>query len=292
MTTKLTVADLAAAFEKKNTGGGGNPTWKLFFPFWKAPVDSTTTIRFLPDADSSNPFRFLVQNFTHELFINGKKNVVACLKMYGEDCPICALSAHYYDKNNPNRSEEMGKKFYRKMSYIGQALVLDSQVEHADPDQLVKLVEFGPQIFKQIDAGFKSGDMDEVPYDYKGGYNFRIRKTVTGGGQNSYSTSNFAPKQQPLADDLIDKIELFNLADYREKKTPRETLEAMLLSASTGAPLENTSAPAEEDGEPVAAPSRVSAPAPVAAPAANTSGMSAVEALRARTLAMAQQNAE
>jgi hypothetical protein len=288
MTTKLTVADLAAAFDKKASAGNGNPTWKLFFSFWKAPVDSTTTVRFLPDADTSNPFAFLVQNFTHELFINGKKQVVACLKMYGEDCPICALSAHFYDEKSPDHNKEMGKKFYRKMSYIGQVLVLDTPVPHPDENQLVKLIDFGPQIFKQIDAGFKSGDMDEVPYDYKGGYNFRIRKTLTGQGQNSYITSNFAPKQQPLADDLIEKIQLFNLAEYREKKTPRETLEAMLLSASTGAPMEvaGSDAPASTDDAPATAP----AATPVATPAV-TSGMSAVEALRARTLAMAQ-NAE
>lgn len=292
MTTKLTVADLAAAFERKNTGGGGNPTWKLFFPFWKAPKDSTTTVRFLPDADSSNPFAFLVQNFTHELFINGKKQVVACLKMYGEDCPICALSAHYYDEKSPEHNKELGKKFYRKMSYIGQVLVLDSPVAHADENQLVKLIDFGPQIFKQIDAGFKSGDMEAVPYDYKEGYNFRIRKTETGGGQNSYITSNFAPKQQPLADDLIEKIQLFNLAEYREKKTPRETLEAMLLSASTGAPMETPvgdAAPAAET--PAVAPSTAQRVDEASAPSA-TSGMSAVQALRARTLAMANNSAE
>lgn len=286
MTAKRSLADLAAAFSKKTNESSGNQNWKLFFPFWKAPVDSVTTIRFLPDADADNHLGFLVENLTHELYVNGKKETVGCLKMYGEECPICELSAKFYNKTDPEYNEELGKKFYRKKSYIGQVLVLESQVEH-DHNQLVKLIEFGPQIFKQIHAGFISGDMDAAPYELKDGYNFRIRKTQTGGGQNSYSTSNFAPKQTPVADDVIAQLNLYKLSDYRAAKTSREALEAMLLAAASGAPAP---APApvgsDDDDVPAQAPAPVAAPAPapVAAPAVSgaTGGLSVVEMLRQR----------
>ncbi len=298
MTTKRSLADLAAAFSSKaSEGSGGNPTWKLFFPFWKAEVDTVSTVRFLPDADAENPMGFLVENFTHELNINGKREKVACLKMYGETCPICELSSRFYDKKSAEYNEDLGKQFYRKKSYIGQVLVVDSPIEH-DAEQLVKLIEFGPQVFKQIQAAFQSGDLEEAPFELKGGYNFRFRKTKTGSGQNSYTTSNFAPKQTDVSDDVIAQMQLFNLSEYRTAKTDRAAVEAMLIAATTGGSYEGgeESAPAptpakqplkaaaalaqsagdEDDEVPTAAP---------VAPAASTGKLSVVEQLRQRAAA-------
>lgn len=294
MTTKRSLADLAAAFTSKTNEGGGNATWKLFFAFWKAPVDSVSTVRFLPDADDENPMGFLVENLTHELNINGKREKVACLKMYGEACPICELSSRFYDKNSADHNEELGKLFYRKKSYIGQVLVLETPVEH-DAAQLVKLIEFGPQVFKQISAAFSSGDLDAAPYELKGGYNFRFRKTQTGSGQNSYTTSNFAPKQTDVADDLIESITLFTLSDYRTAKTDRGALEAMLIAAQTGEAYEaaSTGAPAPAAAKPAAAKAAPAEqhhaaeeeePAVAAAPAAGAK-LSIVEQLRQRAAA-------
>lgn len=218
---------LKSAFEKKNAGGG-DQSWKLFYPFWKMPDDSTAVVRFLPDGDADNDLQFLVEKLEHELIVNGQKKKVPCLSMHGEDCPICALSRKYYDEKN----EEMGKKYYRKKSYIGQVIVVESPIEH-DQAQLVKLIDFGPAIFKQIQAAFQSGDLDEAPFELKGGYNFRIKKTKSG-QYASYTTSSFAPKQSDLDDDIIEQLNLFNLADYRGKKMDYATLEALLIADQTG----------------------------------------------------------
>lgn len=290
-TTKRSLADLAAAFSQKTSeSSGGNQNWKLFFPFWKGEVDTVSTVRFLPDANAENPLGFLVENLVHELTINGKREKVACLKMYGEDCPICALSARFYDKNSAEHNEELGKLFYRKKSYIGQVLVVDTAIEH-DADQLVKLIEFGPQVFKAIQAAFQSGDMEEAPYELKGGYNFRFRKTKTGSGQNSYTTSNFAPKQTDVGDDIINQLTLFNLDEYRTAKTDRAALEAMLEAAQTGGSYE---VPEEKEDQP-ASTSKPAAKTPVKAddevtpatnaPAEGTGKLSVVEQLRARAAA-------
>lgn len=294
MTQKRSLADLAAAFSSKTNGGGGEPSWKLFFNFWKAPIDGVSTVRFLPDANEKNPLGFLVENLTHELNINGKREKVACLKMYGEECPICELSARFYDEKSADHNEQLGKQFYRKKSYIGQVLVIESPVEH-DAEQLVKLIDFGPQVFKQIQAAFQSGDLDAAPYELKGGYNFRFRKTQTGSGQNSYTTSSFAPKQSDVDDAVIEAITLYNLDDYRTPKTDRAALEAMLVAAQTGgtyAPAEESSpapaaakpaaAPVSED-KPKAAPTVAADSAP--APAAGTAKLSVVEQLRQRAAA-------
>lgn len=278
MTSKLDA--LRASFEKKaSSNSNGDQTWKLFYPFWKIEDDATATVRFLPDLDPDNPLQFLVENLQHELVVNGEKKKVPCLTMWGERCPICELSKKYYDEEN----DELGKKYYKKKSYIGQCIVIESPIEH-DQSQLVKLVEFGPQIFKQIQAAFKSGDLEEAPQELKGGYNFRFRKTKTGSGQNSYTTSNFSPKQSDIDDELIAKLNLMNLSDFRGKKPEVATVEALLLAERTGGsfrePAAATPAPA-----PAPAPSsteETAAPAPAAptpAPATG-SGKSVLDMLR------------
>jgi len=291
---KKSLADLASAFASKNTNdGGGNQTWKLFFNFWKMDVDSTTIVRFLPDADEENPMGFLVENLSHELNINGKREKVACLKMYGEDCPICALSQKYYDEKSPDHNEKLGKKYYRKKSYIGQVLVIDTTIDH-DQEQLVKLMEFGPKIFKQIQASFSSGDLEEAPYELKGGYNFRIKKSKSG-EYADYGTSSFAPKQSDVADDIIESMSLYDLKEYRTPRVTRDVMEAMLLADQTGgsfnAEKEDQDAdPAPAKQEAKAAPkSEVPAAKAEDAPAAGgEKKLSVVEQLRARAAAKAE----
>jgi hypothetical protein len=281
---------LKSAFDKKaSTTGGGDQSWKLKYPFWKMPDDSTAVVRFLPDLDDENSLGFLVENLQHELIINGQKKTVPCLSMYGEDCPICALSRKYYDEKN----EEMGKKYYRKKSYIGQVIVIESPIEH-DQSQLVKLIEFGPAVFKQIQAAFQSGDLEVPPYELKGGYNFRIKKTKNG-QYASYTTSSFAPKQSDLEDEILEAINLYNLADYRGAKMDRATVEALLTADQTGAAFKESSH--DEDEAPAAKPALVAkqapAPTPVEeeAPTPAKTG-SVLEQLKARAKAKAAAEAQ
>lgn len=290
--TKRSLAALTEQFKQKtNEGGGGNAAaWKLFFNFWKADMDTVSVVRFLPDADEENPMGFLVENLAHELVINGKREKVPCLKMYGEDCPICALSQGYYDEKSADHNEQLGKKYYRKKSYIGQVLVMETPIEH-DAEQLVKLIEFGPAVFKQIQAAFQSGDLEEAPFELKGGYNFRIKKSKSGEFA-SYTTSSFAPKQTDVGDDVIEKLDLFNLADYRTARMSRDVLEAMLIADQTGSQYGDAPTPKAEK----AAPAPAATPAPKAeegeAPAGGEKKMSVVETLRARAAAAKAAQAE
>lgn len=286
---KRSLADLAAQFAQKTTENtGGDQNWKKFFSFWKAPVDSVSTVRFLPDLAEDNPMGFIVENLAHELVINGKREKVACLKMHGEECPICNLSQDYYDEKSPNHNEVLGKKYYKKKSYIGQVLVMDTPIEH-NQEELVKLIEFGPALFKQIQSAFQSGDLEEAPFELKGGYNFRIKKT-TSGEYASYTTSSFSPKQTDVGDDVLGKLDLYNLADFRTPKVTRDVMEAMLAADQTGTSY--GAAPAQETKAPAAA--KATAPKAQAestptesAPADGEKKMSLVEQLRARAAAKA-----
>jgi hypothetical protein len=285
MSTKNKLESLLAAFDKKTNNSSSNSNWKLFYQFWKIPDDSTAIVRFLPDKDDGNPLNFLVENLHHELTINGKRETVPCMSMYGHKCPICELSRKYYDDEN----EEMGKKYYKKKSYVGQVIVVESPIDH-DQTQLVKLIEFGPAVFKAIHAGFKSGDLEEVPYEFKGGYNFRIKKTKNG-QYASYSTSSFAPKASDLEDDLISSLELYDLKQYRTPEIDMAKLEAMLVADMTGTSVEDaeaddasasTPAPKAEVSTP-----KVETPAPKeeAASEGGSSAAAVLARLRSRTAA-------
>lgn len=242
--------DLAANFAAKTAPAEntGNQTWKLFFPFWKAETNTTSVVRFLPDQDDKNPLGFLVENLTHTLIVNGRRETVACASMYGEDCPIYKQSRQYYaeakeageTRERPGPLTALGKKYYRKLNYIGQIIVNDTPIEH-DAEQLVKLVEFGPKIFKQMQAAFASGDLDNFPYKFKGGYNFRFNKTQSG-QYADYGTSSFAPRQTDVSDELIEQIELFDLATKRAEYVSAEQLEAMLAADLAGGEVETPKA--------------------------------------------------
>jgi len=284
---KRSLEALKASFTQKT--GGGDPSWKLFYPFWKMEEGSTAVVRFLPDLDEENSLGFLVENLNHELVVNGEKKKVPCLSMYGESCPICELSRKYYDEEN----EPMGKKYYKKRGYIGQVIVIESPIEH-DQSQLVKLIEFGPKIFKIIQAAFQSGDLEEAPFELKGGYNFRIKKTKSG-QYADYGTSSFAPKQTDLDDSIIERIDLYDLKTFRTKQMDRATLEAMLIADQTGKAFKADDE--EEEAAPVMAAATAAAVAAVkaeeprveAAPAAAApeakSTSSVLEQLRARAKA-------
>lgn len=284
---------LKAQFAQKTGGGFTN-----FFPFYKAPEDSTTIFRFLPDADENNPMQFLVENHIHELIINGEKKRVACLKMYGEDCPICKHSAENYAKGRECKNlgdlegekkwNAIGKQFYRKLSYIGQGIVVDSPVEH-DQNVTVKLIDFGTKIYQQMQSAFQSGDLEKEPYDFFEGYNFRFKKTKGPYGAD-YTTSSFAPKQTALTEELIEKIELVDLKTQRHRYTPLAEVETLLLAARTGGSIAPVSTPAGTQLEQAAVTSTVKEePVAETPPAASNSNVLAN--LRARAKAQAEANA-
>lgn len=237
MATK-SLSELKAAFSKQEAKSDNSGYWDKFYPFWKMEVDQQALVRFLPDQDDNNPMGFVVENLSHKLNINGRDRVVPCLKMYGESCPCCELSRKYYDE----KDEKMGLKFWRRQEFIGQVLVLNSPFDypHTDEDNPVRLIMLGPKIFKLIQSAFASGDLEENPTDFAAGYDFRILKTKQGQFAD-YTLSKFAPKQTPVPQNLLDRMELNNLADYRTRKIDRDTMEAMIQADLNGGQYEEKS---------------------------------------------------
>ena len=232
----MSLDQLKAAFSKQEAKSDNSGFWDKFYPFWKMELDQTALVRFLPDQDDNNPMGFVVENLSHKLNVNGKDRTVPCLKMYGESCPCCELSRKYYDE----KDEKMGLKFWRRQEFIGQLLVLNSPFEypHTDEDNPVRMVMLGPKIFKLIQAAFASGDLEENPTDFTNGYDFRFTKSKQGQWAD-YTLSKFVPKQSPVPANLLDRMELNNLADYRTRKIDRATMEAMIQADLMGQSYED-----------------------------------------------------
>jgi hypothetical protein len=221
---------------------------------------------------------FLVENLQHEVKVNGKVERIACGKLHGDSCPICDAAAHAYDEKGEN-NPALGKHLYRKKSFIGQILVLETPIEH-DQEQLVKLVEFGPAIFKVMQAAFTSGDLEVAPYELKGGYNFRLVKTKDG-QYASYTTSSFSPKQSDIADDVIDSLVLQDLRSILPEAPTTDQLKVFLDRAMVAFSGGSGHVYAKEAAEP---PAEVIAETKPATPMVGEDGrkLSVVEALRLR----------
>lgn len=236
------------AFKSSNNNpGSGN-----YYLFYKMNDNEQARIRFLPDKNEENRMGFLVEKVMHRLTINGEIKTVPCLSMYGESCPICAVSQQFYKREGDQSPN--GKKYWKKKQHVGQVLVLEDPLP-ADPDTKenqegkVLFVTIGFQLFNIIKSAIERGDLDEVPFAYNGGYDFIIAKTAQGKNDKGEKVStyalgsNFARKATSLDPDTIAmcKENIVDLSTLLPSHPGTEKIEAMLESALTGTDYEEES---------------------------------------------------
>lgn len=230
----------AYASNNNENRDNSNSNFGLYYPFWNIKNDESCKVRFLPDANDSNPFGFLVQKVMHNLVINGEKKSVPCLSMYEEDCPICKVSQEYYKVEG--KDSVNGKKFWKKKQYLAQALVIEDPLP-ADPTTGVnhvgelRYLALGFQIYKIIEDSFKSADkLDAIPYAFEDGYDFIIKKTKQGDYSTYTTGTDFARKQRTLSPDELVVVgeKLADLSGLLPKHPGREKVEAMLAAALNG----------------------------------------------------------
>ena len=306
-----TLAEIRAKLmqQETRTGGGDRPVGdNAIYPFWNLEQGKESTVRFLPDGDSSNTF-FWAERLMIKLPFAGVKGEtdskpvqvqVPCMEMYGEACPILSeVRGWFKDKS----LEDMGRKYWKKRSYIFQGFVVDdglSEKEH--PENPVRRFIIGPQIFQLIKSALVDPELEEMPTDLARGVDFKLVKTSKG-GYADYSTSKWSRRERPLTDTeqaAITQHGLFSLKDFLPKKPGdvelrviKEMFQASVdgepfdkeawgqyfrpagMSAVTGDPNKATSA-ADDHVDPDDMSSRTSAPAPrptaSAAPAAGGNG--------------------
>lgn len=232
----LSIEQLRAAFKSDNNSGGSRPN--NYYPFWNMKAGEQAIVRFLPDKNQNNPLGFMVEKLMHTLTINGENKSVPCLKMYGEDCPICKVSSAYYKEGD----KENGKKYWRKRQSIAQALIIEDPLP-ADADTgethegKVRFLALGHQIFTVIKEAFESGELDEIPFAYDGGCNFIIKKTSQGQYDTYAVGSKFARRASDLTENEIAYVEdnYIELDTLLPQNPGQEKVESMLEAALTGA---------------------------------------------------------
>ena len=206
-----------------NAGGGDNGV----FPHWNMPEGSTTTVRFLPDQDPNNTFFWIERSMIKLPFagIKGETNSkpvtvqVPCMEMWGETCPVLTeVRPWFKDKS----LEDMGRKYWKKKSYLFQGFVTDSKLveEGKTPENPIRRFIIGSQIFNIVKNALMDAEIEELPTDYVRGLDFKIAKTSKG-GYADYSTSTWARRERALAEmeqAAIKQHGLFDLKSFLPKK--------------------------------------------------------------------------
>lgn len=258
----LSLEQLKAAFKSPERSANTLPS--NYYPFYRMKAGEQATIRFLPDKNADNPLGFLVEKHTHILEINGERKTVPCLKMYGEECPICKVAQAYYQAGD----ETNGKKFYRKKSHIAQVLVVEDPLP-ADENTgerhegKVRYVNLGYQLYNIIKDTFESGELEEIPFAYENGTNFIIKKTQQGEYSTYATGSRFARHETDLTAEEIEHVEehMIDLSTLLPANPGLERVEAMLEAALTGGSVDDTPSVVSDPAPSKPAPSK---PAPVA----------------------------
>ena len=220
-----TLAEIRAKLKAQENQNSG-PVDNAIFPFWNMKEGETTVFRFLPDGNESNDF-FWQERLMIKLPFPGIKGQtdsrpvivqVPCMEMYGETCPVLSEVRGWF--KDPSM-EDMGRKYWKKRSYVFQGQVVDSALqEESVPENPIRRMIIGPQIYQIIYSGLLDPDLEHLPTDYVNGLDFRITKTSKGQFAD-YSTSSWGRRERPLNEKEMAAIEthgLFNLSDFIPKQ--------------------------------------------------------------------------
>ena len=235
----MTLAEIRAKLQSQdnrtsnNQQGGDN----AIYAHWNIAEGTTAKLRFLPDANPKNSF-FWVERAMIKLPFAGIKGQsdskqvivqVPCIEMYGtgEPCPILAEVRTWFKEPS---MEEMGRKYWKKRSYLFQGFVRENPLgDDKTPENPIRRFIISPQIFNLVKNALMDPEMENLPTDYAGGLDFTVKKTSKG-GYADYSSSTWARKENSLTEAeaaAIEKHGLFNLGDFLPKKPSDVELKVM-----------------------------------------------------------------
>ena len=255
-----------AASEGKQQGGNSTGGDNAIYPHWNMEEGQSATLRFLPDGNTKNTF-FWQERAMIRLPFNGIKGEgdskqvyvqVPCMEMWQETCPVLTeVRGWFKDKS----LEEMGRKYWKKRSYIFQGFVRENPIaDDKTPANPIRRFIIGPQIFATIKSALMDPELEELPTDLMRGLDFRISKTAKGGFAD-YSTSKWARKETALDEAeqaAIAEHGLFDLSTFLPKK-PTEA-EVKVIKEMFEASVDGQSYDTERWGQ-YFRPAGVSAPA-------------------------------
>ena len=232
----MSLAQIRAKLQEdsnRSTSQGGDSS---IYAHWNAAEGTTSTLRFVPDADPNNSFFWIERALIKLPFagIRGQADSkpvivqVPCVEMWGEACPILAEVRTWFKDSN---LEEMGRKYWKKRSYLFQGFVRANPLtDDKTPENPIRRFVISPQIFTLIKNALLDPEVEHLPTDYVNGLDFNIKKTSKG-GYADYNTSTWARKETALTaaeQAAIETYGLFNLADFLPKKPDQAALKVMV----------------------------------------------------------------
>lgn len=227
----------------RNTGLLDN----TLFPFWNMPMGTTTTVRFLEDADKSNVY-FWRERQMIKIPFSGVKGgdqtrpvtvTVPCVEMWDEKCPIHEEIRPWF--KDPNM-EDMARTYWKKRSYLFQGFVVDTSLKEENvPENPIRRFIFTSSIFNIIKTALMDPDFPEIPTHIENGTDFKLNKTQQG-QYAGYNTSAWARRERSLNQnerDAITEYGLFDLNSFMPKKPNEKELQAIfdLFEASVDGQL-------------------------------------------------------
>jgi hypothetical protein len=231
------LAEIRARLQAAESNKGGQSTGgdNAIYPHWNMDEGHSAVLRFLPDGDSKNTF-FWAERAMIKLPFAGVKGEmdskqvqvqVPCVEMWGEACPILAeVRTWFKDKS----LEDMGRKYWKKRSYIMQGFVRENPLsDDKTPENPIRRFIIGPQIFTLIKSALMDPELEELPTDLMRGLDFRITKTSKG-GYADYSTSKWSRKETALTEQEQAALQahgLFTLNEFLPKKPTEVELRVM-----------------------------------------------------------------
>jgi hypothetical protein len=226
MATSLAEIRAKLQAQENRSQGGQSQGDNAIYAHWNIPEGSSAKIRFLPDANTQNSF-FWVERLMIRLPFAGIKGQadskpvvvqVPCVEMYGDACPILAEVRTWF--KDPGL-EEMGRKYWKKKSYLFQGFVRENPLaDDKTPENPIRRFVISPQIFNLIKAALMDPELESMPTDYTAGLDFTVTKTSKG-GYADYSTSKWSRKETALTaqeQGAIDSFGLYNLSDFLPKR--------------------------------------------------------------------------
>ena len=234
-TTLAEIRAKLAATENRGQGNKQSGGDNAIYPHWNIAEGSTARVRFLPDGNTKNSFFWAERAMIRLPFAGVKGQAdskpvvvqVPCMEMYGAACPILAEVRPWF--KDPSL-EEMGRKYWKKKSYIFQGFVRENALsDDKAPANPIRRFTISPQIFNIIKAALMDPEMEELPTDLQRGLDFQIVKTSKG-GYADYSTSKWSRKESALTAEeqaAIDEHGLFNLSDFLPKQPTEADLKVI-----------------------------------------------------------------
>ena len=214
------------AQENRGQGGGSQQGDNAIYAHWNIAEGTNARIRFLPNANPKNDF-FWEERLMINLPFAGVKGQadskpvtvqVPCVEMYGEACPVLAEVRTWF--KDPSL-EEMGRKYWKKKSYLFQGFVRDNPLsDDKTPENPIRRFIISPQIFNLIKSALLDPELENLPTDYQGGLDFTVSKTSKG-GYADYSTSKWSRKESALTAEeaaAVEQFGLYNLSEFLPKK--------------------------------------------------------------------------